>query len=125
MLVLEKGPEIVPSRDFRQTQDPRYMLRWFRNVGGGDLSLTYIEGLGGGSGFYEMVTLRAPTSAFDQTWRGRRLWPDAIDRKAMDPWYARAESEMCVKAGGRARQRPCVRAHTRRSGARLREGPVC
>jgi choline dehydrogenase-like flavoprotein len=97
VLVLEKGPEIVPARDFRQTQDPRYLLRWFRNVGGGDLSLTYIEGLGGGSGFYEMVTLRAPTSAFDQTWRGRRLWPDAIDRKAMDPWYARAESEMCVK----------------------------
>ncbi len=94
VLVLEKGPEIVPARDFRQTQDPRYLLRWFRSVGGGGLDLTYIEGLGGGSGFYEMVTLRAPSQAFEQTWRDRRLWPSGIDREAMDPWYELAEKEM-------------------------------
>lgn len=94
VLVLEKGPEIVPARDFRQTQDPRYLLRWFRSVGTGELGLTYVEGLGGGSGFYEMVTLRAPTQAFEQTWNSRRLWPARIDREAMDPWYTVAEREM-------------------------------
>lgn len=97
VLVLEKGPEIVPARDFRQTQDPHYLLQWFRNVGGAGLGMTYVEGLGGGSGFFEMVTLRAPSSAFEQTWRNRRLWPLGIDRKVMDTWYAVAESEMRVK----------------------------
>ncbi len=97
VLVLEKGPEIVPARDFRQTQDPHYLLRWFRSVGKGDLGLTYIEGLGGGSGFYEMVTLRAPSQAFEQAWRGRRLWPERIDRDIMNPWYSLAEREMHTK----------------------------
>lgn len=94
VLVLEKGPEIVPARDFRQTQDPRYLMQWFRSVGEGNLGLTYIEGLGGGSGFYEMVTLRAPSQAFEQVWRDRRLWPAGIDRQNMDAWYSLAEREM-------------------------------
>lgn len=97
VLVLEKGPEIVPSRDFRQTQDPRYLLKWFRGVDGPHFGMTYIEGLGGGSGFYEMVTLRAPSQAFDQEVAGRRLWPSGIDRASLDPWYDLAEGMMRVR----------------------------
>jgi choline dehydrogenase-like flavoprotein len=97
VLVLEKGPEIVPRRDFRQTQDPRYLLQWFRGVDGPRFGMTYIEGLGGGSGFYEMVALRAPSLAFEQVVNGRRLWPRELDRDSMDPWYERAEEMMRVK----------------------------
>ena len=89
--------EIVPERDFRQTQDPRYLLQWYRGVDGPRFGMTYIEGLGGGSGFFEMVALRAPSQAFDQEWRGRRLWPAALDRSAMDPWYQAAEQMMHVR----------------------------
>ncbi|MBI3983146.1 MAG: GMC family oxidoreductase [Gemmatimonadetes bacterium] len=61
--VLEKGPHINPLADFRQTQDPSYLLRYLKSLSGDRLSLTYAEALGGGSGFYEMVSLRAPSRA--------------------------------------------------------------
>ena len=95
--VLEKGPEIVPQRDFRQTQDPNYLLQWYRGVDGPRFGMTYIEGLGGGSGFFEMVALRAPSQAFEQKWRGHRLWPAELDRASMDRWYELAEEMMHVR----------------------------
>jgi len=63
--MIEKGPR-VQTADFRQTSDPRYLLKYLRGTPGDHLSLTYAEALGGGSGFYEMVSLRAPSVAFDQ-----------------------------------------------------------
>jgi choline dehydrogenase-like flavoprotein len=97
VLVLEKGPEIVPRRDFRQTQDPRYLLQWLHGVDGPHFGMMYAEGLGGGSGFFEMVALRAPSRAFEQVIDGRKLWPVGLDRPAMDPWYDGAERMMHVR----------------------------
>ena len=97
VLVIEKGPRIRVPGDFMQTQDPQYLLRYIRSLRGDNVNLVYAEGLGGGSGFYEMVSLRAPTIAFDQrTPEGVRLWPQGIDREAMDAYYERAESMMHV-----------------------------
>jgi choline dehydrogenase-like flavoprotein len=95
--MLEKGGEIRPERDFRQSQDPQYLLRYIKTVRGDNVNLTFAEGLGGGSGFYEMVTLRAPSMAFDQRVNGRRLWPAALGRAGMDPFYEIAERMMRVK----------------------------
>jgi enediyne biosynthesis protein E9 len=95
--MLEKGVEIKPERDFRQSQDPQYLLRYIKTVRGDNVNFTYAEGLGGGSGFYEMVSLRAPTVAFEQTDEGRRLWPRSLTRAAMDPFYAIAERMMRVE----------------------------
>jgi choline dehydrogenase-like flavoprotein len=95
--VIEKGESIGIS-DFRQTQDPRYVTRFIRGLSGDHLSFTYAEALGGGSGFYEMVSLRAPSKAFDTTESGgRRLWPRGVDRAALDPWYAIAEEMLHVE----------------------------
>ena len=95
--ILEKGPAIGPG-DYRQTQDPRYVLRYLKGLCGSGLSLTYAEALGGGSGFYEMVSLRAPTAAFEQQDRwGERLWPAGLDRTMLDPWYERAERMLRVQ----------------------------
>src|SRR3954471_5688993 len=69
--MIEKGPRINPYTDFRQTQDPRYILRFLHGISGPNLGLTYAEAMGGGSGFYEMVSLRAPTKAFAQQVDGR------------------------------------------------------
>jgi hypothetical protein len=45
-----------------------------------------------------MVSLRAPTRAFEQRDAdGRRLWPASLDRRALDPWYDRAERELQVE----------------------------
>jgi enediyne biosynthesis protein E9 len=96
VVMLEKGPRIATS-DFRQTSDPKYVLKYLKGTAGDHLSLTYAEALGGGSGFYEMVSLRAPSAAFDQVEPGgRRLWPEGLDRQALDPYYERAETMLHV-----------------------------
>lgn len=97
VLLIEKGPDIVPKRDFRQTTSPRYLQSYLKGMGGPTVSFTYAEGLGGGSGFYEMVSLRAPARAFEQRDAGgRRLWPLGVDRAALDPYYDRAERMLRV-----------------------------
>jgi len=96
VVVLEKGPP-VGTADFRQTSDPNYILKYIKGTAGDHLSLTYAEALGGGSGFYEMVSLRAPSPVFDQVDEsGRRLWPESLDRRALDPYYDRAEAMLHV-----------------------------
>lgn len=86
VLVLEKG-----SRpDFRRTQSPSYLRRYLKSASSRTLGLTWAEALGGGSGFYEMVSLRAPSLAFEDG------WPAGLSRAALDPYYARAERELHV-----------------------------
>src|SRR5258708_1738979 len=98
VVMVEKGPHIDHLRDFRQTQDPQYLLKYLHGLSGDHISLTYAEGLGGGSGFYEMVSLRAPSLAFRQRdAHGRALWPTALDRAALDPYYDRAEAMLRVE----------------------------
>ena len=98
VLVVEKGPRLDPSRDFRQTQDPGYLRRYLKGIAGDGLNVTYAEALGGGSGFYEMVSLRAPSIAFEQRDRkGRRLWPEGLSRAVLDPYYAVAEEMLHVE----------------------------
>src|SRR3989475_11337989 len=94
--MIEKGPR-VQTADFGQPSDPRYLLKYLRGPPGDHLSLTYAEALGGGSGFYEMVSLRAPSVVFDQMdAQGRRLWPEGLDRAALDPYYDLAERMLHV-----------------------------
>lgn len=101
VLIIEKGPDIIPERDFRQTQDPKYLLKYLKGVSCRTAGFTYAEGLGGGSGFYEMVSLRTPTLAFQQVdEHGRRYWPAGLDRKVLDPYYDRAEAMLNVEQIG-------------------------
>ena len=98
VVMLEKGPHINPFTDFRQTQDPKYILRYIKGLSGDHLNFTYAEGLGGGSGFYEMVSLRAPSLVFQQRDENNRLlWPSGVDRPALDPYYDIAERMLKVE----------------------------
>jgi choline dehydrogenase-like flavoprotein len=95
--MIEKGPNVGPGL-YRQTQDPKYLMKYLKGLGSEHLDLVYAEALGGGSGFYEMVSLRTPTVAFDQRdGDGWRLWPSGIDREALDPYYDRAEAMLRVE----------------------------
>ena len=95
--MLEKGPK-ADQGTYRQTQDPKYLLTYLKGLGSEHLSLTYAEALGGGSGFYEMVSLRAPTKAFAQRDAdGRLLWPTGVTRAVLDPYYERAEQMLRVE----------------------------
>ncbi len=97
-IVLEKGPEIIPQRDFKLTQDPAYLTTYIKSIKGKHLSLNYAEGLGGGSGFYEMVSLRAPSSAFEQKGAtGTRIWPATINRVTLNRYYQLAEEMLSVR----------------------------
>lgn len=95
--ILEKGPHVDTST-FRMTQDPEYLTRYLKGLSGRHLNLTYAEALGGGSGFYEMVSLRAPTAAFGQLApEGYPLWPEGVGRASMDPFYDMAEAMLRVE----------------------------
>lgn len=98
VLVIEKGKHIDPTQDFRQTQDPRYLLQYLKSASGPQLNLTFAEGLGGGSGFYEMVALRAPSAAFAQRdAEGIPLWPAGVDRVVLDRYYDLADRMLRVE----------------------------
>jgi len=98
VVMIEKGPWVEAPRDFRQTQDPKYLLRYLHSLPGRSFNLTYAEALGGGSGFYEMISIRAPSVAFERTDEaGRRLWPAGVDRAALDPWFGIAEEMLHVR----------------------------
>lgn len=100
--ILEKGPHVDTST-FRMTQDPAYLTRYLKGLSGRQLNLTFAEALGGGSGFYEMVSLRAPTAAFAQlASEGYPLWPDGVTRATMDPFYDVAEAMLRVEQIGEA-----------------------
>src|SRR2546426_5848661 len=96
VVMIEKGPR-VQTADFRQTSDPKYVLKYLKGTPGDNLKLTYAEALGGGSGFYEMISLRAPSLAFEQLDEdGRLLWPADVDRRSLDPYYDLAERMLHV-----------------------------
>ncbi len=101
VLMIEKGPDIIPSRDFRQTSDPKYYMRYLKSADSATVGFTWAEGLGGGSGFYEMVSLRAPSKAFEQRDpSGYRYWPNGMGRKHLDPFYDIAEKMLHVEQIG-------------------------
>lgn len=98
VIVMEKGPRLDPASSFRRTQDPKYLLRFLKGVPGEHLDFTCAEALGGASAFYEMVSLRAPSKAFEQVdERGARLWPRGVDRSALEPYYDLAERMLEVE----------------------------
>lgn len=101
VVVLEQGRR-YDKRDgaveFRQTQtDFDYLLELFNLAVGFDANINAAsifiggKGLGGGSLVYSMVSLRAPSFAFDQP-----AWPDGFNRDFLDPYYARSEEQLGV-----------------------------
>src|SRR5437867_75337 len=96
VIMIEKGPR-VQTADFRQTSDPKYILKYLQGTPGDNLKLTYAEALGGGSGFYEMISLRAPTLAFEQLdEHGEFFWPMGVTRRTLDPFFDIAERMLHV-----------------------------
>lgn len=99
--VLERGHDLVPHRDLKQTADPAYFAKWIEQHHGDDLSLMSARAFGGASAFYFMISLRTPGAVFERTdERGRRWWPAGLDRAALNPWYDLAEATVGVRQLG-------------------------
>ncbi|MFN8052599.1 MAG: GMC family oxidoreductase [Acidimicrobiales bacterium] len=101
VVVLERGKRYdrrPGSVEFRQTQtDLQYLLDLWGLDAGFDWDTNRASivlggrGLGGGSLIYSMVSLRAPSFVFDDP-----VWPEAVTRAALDPFYERAERQLGV-----------------------------
>ena len=95
--VLERGPWLT-GKDF----DHDYLLgksytRVFDFVAGDGMSVLGGNCVGGGSVVYFAALPRAPRFVFERHGSiGRRMWPAAINRDSLDPWYDRVSEVMPV-----------------------------
>ncbi|MEV8099245.1 GMC family oxidoreductase [Kitasatospora sp. NPDC085879] len=92
--VLERGPRLA-ARDFTHDLRLGTYTRIVDVIKGDGISVVAGNCVGGGSVVYFAASLRAPSFVFER--RGslqRRLWPAALTRAALDPWYDRAEQSL-------------------------------
>ena len=95
--VLERGPWLA-SEEFEHD----YLLgssftRIFDFVVGDGMAILGGNCVGGGSNVYFASMPRAPRFVFERHGSiGRRMWPAAIDRDTLDPWYDRVVEAMPV-----------------------------
>ena len=97
VVVLERGPW-VPADQF----DHNFKLgssctRIFDFVAGDGMAVLVGNCVGGGSVVYFATMPRAPRFVFErQGGIGRRMWPAAITRNSLDPWYDRVAEALPI-----------------------------
>jgi enediyne biosynthesis protein E9 len=97
VVVLERGPWLT-GKDFEHD----FLLgssytRVFDFVAGDGMSVLGGNCVGGGSVVYFAALPRAPRFVFERTGgTGKRLWPTAISRDKLDPWYDRVSESIPV-----------------------------
>jgi choline dehydrogenase-like flavoprotein len=102
VVVLERG-ERLGHTDFRQSMHVDELSRVYRLTQGQGMQVVTGNLVGGGSNLYLAASLRAPTETFERRdhhpgdGEDRRMWPAAISRATLDPYYARAEAALRVR----------------------------
>lgn len=101
VLVLERGPRRATS-DLQQSDDPRYITSVIDLVvSSGNVGFRTGTMVGGASIPMDGAHFRMPQQSFDaRDAGGRRYWPEAYSRAAMDPYYDRAEAMLHVRQFG-------------------------
>lgn len=102
VVVLERGLRMGHT-DFRQSMDVDHLSDVYELIQGQGAQIVVANLVGGGSNLYLAASLRAPRETFERTdahpddgpWR--RMWPEAISRRTLDPYYARAERALRVR----------------------------
>ncbi len=96
VVMLERGPELGAS-DFTHSLELGTYTRIVDLITGNGIQVVAGNCVGGSSVVYYAASLRAPSYVFErQGSLGRRLWPHAFTRRAMDPWYDRVEATIPV-----------------------------
>jgi choline dehydrogenase-like flavoprotein len=101
IVVLERGRRFGHV-DFRQSADITHLSKIYDFVYGQGAQMVIATGVGGGSNVYLGASLRAPSEIFERRDRRpgdgpeRRMWPAAISRGALNPFYRRAEQALRV-----------------------------
>jgi choline dehydrogenase-like flavoprotein len=99
VVVLERGPRIR-TPDLQLDLDPKQLLQIVTTFNGNGMIALAGTGVGGGSIVYSGASLRAPRFVFERTHEGRRIWPQALSRPSLDPFYRRAERGLGVRQLG-------------------------
>jgi len=102
IVVLERGRR-YRHVDFRQSMDIDHLSDVYLLIQGQGAQVVTANAVGGGSNLYLAASLRAPRETFERRDRRpgdgppRRMWPRAISRSALDPYYGRAEHGLRVQ----------------------------
>ncbi len=105
ILVLERGRRFKHT-EFRQSMHIDHLAdvyQLIQSTGGTGAQMVVGNGVGGGSNLYLAASLRAPSETFERQDRhpddgpDRRMWPRAISRRTLNPYYARAERGLRVR----------------------------
>jgi choline dehydrogenase-like flavoprotein len=98
VLVLERGPRLTADEYDQSLRFGSSSTRIFDFTAGDGMSVLGGNCVGGGSVVYFAAMPRAPRFVFDRTGAaGQRLWPDEVDRDALDPWYDRVSAALPVR----------------------------
>jgi hypothetical protein len=98
--ILERGPWLS-SDELVQDFKLGTWTRILDFVIGDGLSLMSGNCVGGGSVVYFAASLRAPSFVFERRGSvGRRIWPRALSRASLDPWYDRVEEALPITPFG-------------------------
>jgi choline dehydrogenase-like flavoprotein len=97
VVVLERGPWVSSDEFDHDFKLGASYTRIFDFVVGDGMSLLGGNCVGGGSVVYFAAMPRAPRFVFDRHGGvGRRMWPTAIDRDCLDPWYDRVAEALPI-----------------------------
>ncbi|MFC4533317.1 GMC family oxidoreductase N-terminal domain-containing protein [Sphaerisporangium dianthi] len=101
VVVLERGPWLT-GEDFDQDfKLGSSYTRAFDFVVGDGMSILGGNCVGGGSVVYFAAMPRAPRFVFERHGSiGRRMWPEAISRDTLDPWYDRVAESIPIYQQG-------------------------
>lgn len=95
--VLERGPWLNSEEFDHDFKFGSSATRVFDFVVGDGMSVLGGNCVGGGSVVYFATMPRAPRFVFERHGSiGRRMWPAAIDRDALEPWYDRVAEALPV-----------------------------
>ncbi|WP_369199032.1 GMC family oxidoreductase N-terminal domain-containing protein [Streptomyces djakartensis] len=94
--ILERGPHLAAA-DFTHSMRLGTFNRIVDVIRGDGVTVVAGNCVGGGSVVYFAASLRAPGFVFERRGGlGRRLWPAALTRASLDPWYDRVEEALPV-----------------------------
>src|SRR6185436_5563076 len=87
VVMLERGPRLAAG-DFTHDFQLGTYTRIVDLIHGTGFDVVAGNCVGGGSVVYFAASIRAPSFVFErQGTLGRRLWPAALSRRTLDPWY--------------------------------------
>src|SRR3954453_19711732 len=101
IVVLERGKRLG-HRDFKQSMHIDHLSNVYNLIQGSGAQVVVGNAVGGSSNLYLAASLRSPSETFERRDRrpgdgdDRRMWPAAISRRSLDPYYARVEKALRV-----------------------------